>query len=716
MRRGHQRGFEVVEGVVEGVRFQSAESGFTVLVATIGRAEESLVGELAVPVEKGAKFKAHGRWGFDRKHGRQFRFEALEIMAPTTTDEIVARLKTYPGIGGATAERIVEQFGDQTWAIMDADIGDLVHIPGIGPKAIAKIRAHHKKQSGPIAKIKNMLIAVGGRPGLAKSIHEHYGERSLAMLSNHPYKVAARVERFGFKLAEAFARSTGLDPEIDERIDAGVLQAIRLQRGHGHCCIPPDELTNVASGLLRVRSQRVDESVERLLDEYRMLRYRHEMVFLAGMDHLESRVASSIASIVRPVRGVWDVGEVPEHLSPGQREAVVEVARSGVTVLTGGPGTGKSTVVGAVIDMAERAGCEVLLCAPTGRAAKRLAEATGRQASTVHRLLRPIPGSRDFHHDQANPLPAGLVVVDEVSMVDIELADALFGALTHEHRVLLVGDADQLPSVGPGNLLQDLIAAAEQGFNVALVRLEQVFRQADGSSIVTNAHRMLAGHAPISDDPSLGNAGQFYILKARDPEQAHAKIVHLAMARIPCAYGFDPKTEVQILSPMHGGPAGTEAFNAKLQHCHSKGLADNEAFWGARGRRFRVGDRVMQMRNDYERSIFNGDIGTVLEFDDTFMIVDFDGAKKKYKRFDLATLQLAYAMTIHKSQGGEFPAVIIPVFGSRMMNRNLLYTAVTRARSLCMLVGDPRAIQRAVQACAMKRWTCLSQRLVGSGN
>jgi exodeoxyribonuclease V alpha subunit len=695
-----------VEGEIEGVRYRDPHSGFSVLRATIENCEEMMVGELAGTVEKGAKFTARGQWVEDKKHGRQFKFETLELRAPTTDEQIIARLTTYPGVGERTAERIVQQFGDRTWTVMDTSIDDLLHIPGIGQKAFAKIRAHHQRQSGPVAQIKNRMIAVGAPPGLAKAIHEKFGDRGLDMLNNRPFHVAVHVERFGFKLAETFARATGIDPENDDRVEAGVIQTMVHQRAEGHCGIPHNDLEREAAALLgRVRGRVVDEAVDRLVDRG-ALRSEAGLLLLAGTDRMEKRVASQIRALTRPVRGVWDSSSAYD-LSSAQHNALEAVARSGVTVLTGGPGTGKSTTIAAVLEMAERARWEVTLCAPTGRAAKRLTEATGRPASTIHRLLRPLPGG-GFHYDESNPLPAGLLIVDEVSMLDLELADALFAALTIEHRVLLVGDVDQLPSVGPGNILADVIEAADGGINISLVRLAEIFRQASGSSITSNAHRMLRGENLVSDE---GKAGQFYMLHAATADMAHRKAVHLAVERIPWAYGLDPVHQVQVLCPGHHGPAGTDAFNSRLQMSHSGREA--ESFWASGGRRFCVGDRVMQTRNDYERNVFNGDIGTVVELDDSTLTVDFDGANKQYKRYDVRSLKLAYAMTIHKSQGGEFPAVIVPVLReNRMLNRNLLYTAITRAKQLCILVGQSDAIDRAVQTASTRRWTRLTHRLV----
>jgi len=701
--------YDAVEGVIDGIRYRDPHSGFSVVRATVENQDELLVGELAGTVEKGAKFIARGQWVEDKKHGRQFKFETLELRAPTSEEQVIARLLTYPGVGQRTAENIVKQFGGRTWEVMDSSIDDLRHIPGLGAKALSKIREHHHRQSGPVAQVKNRLIAVGAPPGLAKSIHETFGDKAVDMLDNHPFKVAIYVERFGFKLAERFARATGINPEDGDRVEAGVIQALMQQRANGHCGMPSVELEAEASDLLgRVRGRVVDEAVDRLVDRG-SLRYEAGLLLLSGTDKMERRASAQLRALTRPVRAVWDSSSTYD-LSPAQHDVLAAVARSGVTVLTGGPGTGKSTAIAAVLDMAERARWEVTLCAPTGRAAKRLTEATGRPASTIHRLLRPLPGG-GFHYDESNQLPASLVIVDEVSMLDLELADALFASLSIEHRVLLVGDVDQLPSVGPGNVLSDVIDAAQAGINVSVVRLKEVFRQAAGSSITSNAHRMLRGESIVSDAAERGKDGQFFIVNATTADNAHAKIVHMAAARIPLAYDLDPVHEVQILCPTHHGPAGTDAFNSHLQMSHGGRGAD--CFWSSGGRRFCSGDRVMQIRNDYERNVFNGDIGTVVDLDESTLTVDFDGAHKQYKRYDVRALRLAYAMTIHKSQGGEFPAVIVPVLnGNRMLDRNLLYTAITRAKRLCVLVGHRDAIERAVQTVPTRRWTRLTHRLV----
>jgi exodeoxyribonuclease V alpha subunit len=376
------------------------------------------------------------------------------------------------------------------------------------------------------------------------------------------------------------------------------------------------------------------------------------------------------------------------------------VAEHGVVVLTGGPGTGKSTVVHHIIELAQAHGSELHLAAPTGRAAKRLEQATGCKASTIHRLLEFQPETGRFTHGLGDPLSPGLVVIDESSMIDIHLAQALLSALTDEHRLLLVGDADQLPSVGPGNVLRDVMAVAEQDDSpIGLVRLTAVFRQAEGSTIVRNAHRILRGEQPEADPPREG--GEFFVVPARSADHAHDLIVTMATDRIEKAYGLDGRTEVQVLTPMHKGRAGTEALNRALQAYHSAGQAELEYKpGGTLVRKFRVGDRVMQTRNDYDKSVFNGDVGVVRRVnpEELEITVEMDGRKVVYQGKEMTALQLAYAVSIHKSQGSEFEAVVIALLPEHhvMLQRNLLYTAVTRAKRLCVVVADPRALSRAV--------------------
>lgn len=725
---------ELLEGVVERTVYHSAETRWTVLRVHVS-GETTLV-TLVGPssgVEDGADISAHGRWTTHPTHGRQFRFEHVKIRRPTTVGQIQARLRTYPGIKEVMAERIVKRFGADTLDILDQHPRRLLEVTGLGEKTLASITEHHELRQGPVADLENRLLELEVSPRLGQSLHRRYGDQAQAMLEHHPYRLAREVHGIGFATADKIARALGTDPNSDERVDAGIVHALERAKNEGHCALPPGRLLDQARSVLSLPPDRIEAGIDRLIDEGELIpRLRplaagesgpEELYFLRRFDEAEDNLVEALLALALAPCEAWPVGELPDHLSPGQRRAVAAVAERGVTILTGGPGTGKSTVVANVIAVAQQAGEPLLLAAPTGRAAKRLEQATSQPASTVHRLLEVRPDTGEFHYCANNPLPSGLVVIDESSMLDLELAESLITALTPQNRLLLVGDADQLPSVGPGNVLRDLIRAAETPGPdggpgpIPVVRLDTIFRQQEGSTIVSNAHRVLHGQPLAPDDASRGAEGEFFVLRAGDAERTHDKIVEMAADRIPAAYGFDRVSEIQVLCPMHKGRAGTEAFNRTLQQRYT---GDNEGLdmLGPKGpdtRTFRLGDRVMQIRNDYERGVFNGDIGVVQRINAGAgrLSVDFDGSMASYERKDLGALRLAYAISIHKSQGSEFPAVLIPLLSEHhvMLRRNLLYTAITRARRLCVLVGDPRAIERAIRrADAARRWTGLAER------
>ncbi|MFO7566091.1 MAG: ATP-dependent RecD-like DNA helicase [Enhygromyxa sp.] len=720
---------ELLEGVVERTVFHAPDSRWTVLRAKV-EGEVALVTVVgrSSGIEDGADFSAHGRWVVHPTHGRQFQFEALKLRRPTTAAQIVARLKTYPGIKDVMAERIVKRFGADTLDVLDKQPKRLLEVAGLGQKTLASITAHHEQRQGPVAELENRLLELEVSPRLAEGLHARYGEKAMAMLEHHPYKLAREVYGIGFLTADKIARALGVDLDGDERVDAGILHTLVRAQNEGHCALPPRQLLDDACSLLRLPGERIEAGIDRLIDEGELIpRLRppgsepSELDFLRRFDEAEENLVESLLELACAGREPWEVGTLPDHLSEGQRRAVEAIARCGVVILTGGPGTGKSTVVANVIAVAKQAGEALLLAAPTGRAAKRLEQTTGETARTVHRMLEVRPDTGQFQFCANNPLPSGLVVIDESSMLDLELAESLITALTPQNRLLLVGDADQLPSVGPGNVLRDLIRAAERVSEpvIPVVRLDTIFRQQEGSTIVSNAHRVLHGQALAPDDSSRGPAGEFFVLRAADAERTHAKIVEMAAERIPAAFGFDRVGEIQVLCPMHKGRAGTEAFNSALQAIYTGEAEGLEAPGprGEHGRVFRLGDRVMQIRNDYERSVFNGDIGVVIRIqaDKGSLTVDFDGVTATYERKDLGSLRLAYAISIHKSQGSEFPAVLIPMLTEHhvMLRRNLLYTAITRARRLCVVVGDPRAIKRAIRrADAARRWTGLAERTV----
>ncbi len=715
-----------LEGKVSSTVYHDQRTRYSVLrVHLPGEVGLSTWVGRASAVDDGAQVAAAGEWTYHATHGRQFAFTRLSAKAPTTLPGIQRRLEKYPGVGPELATRIVTRFGLDSLSILDKQPRRLLEVKGIKERTLDGIMEFHQTRNGPVAEVENQLLELDLPTWLAEPIVHRYPENPLAMLRERPYRLARDVRGIGFATADKIARALGIDLESDERIDAGLVHVLDQAEQDGHCALPESILLQNASRLLELPPDRIEGGVARLLADDALVRddrpgLQAPLCYPPRHYDAELAVARSLVDLAfgTDTRRPWHPIAVPSDLSPGQHAALAAIADAGLVILTGGPGTGKSTVTRQILEMASANDTDVLLAAPTGRAAKRLAEATGRKATTIHRLLDIQGGSGEFLYDEHNPLPPSLVVIDEASMLDLPLAESLLHALTPEHRLMLVGDADQLPSVGPGNVLRDVIAAADRpGSSIPVVRLTQIFRQAEGSSIVVAAHQVLHGRIPQSDQ---GNDGQFYIIQARDADRAHELVMKVVTERIPQAYRLDPRTEVQVLCPMHKGRAGTEAFNKSLQAHHTAGATEFTLEHPGRGARlFRVGDRVMQIRNDHERNVFNGDIGVVVsvDTDGQTLTVEIDGVPVNYDSKQLASLQLAYAVSIHKSQGSEFPAVVVPLLGEHhvMLRRNLLYTAMTRARRLCVVVGDPRAITQAVhRGDTARRFTGLEHRLLAA--
>ncbi len=715
---------ERVHARVSSTVYHDPRTRYTVLrVFPKGTAEIATWVGRTTGVEDGADVTASGEWAMHPVHGKQFAFRNLVVQQPSTVEGITRRLEKYPGLGKDKAAKIVNRFGTDTLKLLDSQPSRLLEVPGIGKKTLETVLSHHQQRTGPVAEVENLLIELDIPAYLAGTIVQCYRDRAINMIREHPYRLAKDVRGVGFLTADRIARALGVSLESDDRIDAGLLYTLERAENDGHCALPLDRLVHNTSRLLELPGPRIREGVERLIaagdlefeqrDEQAM-----GLVFPRRHVSAEQAVARMLVDLAVTHRHTWKMVKLPSELSPGQVAAVHAVAKSGFTVLTGGPGTGKSTVTRQVIELAVENGEELLLAAPTGRAAKRLAEATGKKATTIHRLLEIQGNGMGFSYNETNPLPQGLLIIDEASMLDLSLAHALFSALTPEHRLLLVGDIDQLPSVGPGNVLRDIIEIADQpGSVIPVVRLNQIFRQAEGSSIVRNAHRILAGEV-LQSDPAGDTPGQFYVITARDAQRAHDLVMRVAAVRAPEAYNLDPQQDVQILCPMHKGRAGTFAFNRALQAQYTAGQPEIElpAIGRHEPRLFRLGDRVMQTRNDHERGVFNGDVGVVVAVDpdNNTLVVDVEGTPIAYDPKQLGALSLAYAVSIHKSQGSEFPAVVVPILAEHhvMLRRNLLYTAVTRAKKLCVVVGDPRAVAQAIRrADATRRFTGLGGRL-----
>ncbi len=697
-----------IEGIVERVTFESATSSYRVIkVAVPGRSERLAVVGSFPPTPVGARVRVRGLLEQDKKHGEQLRAESLIELAPDT----LAGLEKYlasgliKGVGPKLAQRIVATLGLDTLGVLEDDVERLREVEGLGDKRrTALARAWREQRS--LRDVMVFLQAHGASTALAARIVRRYGPNAMNIVSREPYRLALDVRGVGFKTADRIAATIGVLPDSPERMQAGLLQVVHDLTAAGHVWTAESQVTPLTSLMLGLDADDEDvrARIARALDACILMGRivtepagGERAVFASEMHAAEVRLASRLAELAaapsRKLVGAADAiagfeSRARVELAPEQRRTLEEAARQQVMVVTGGPGVGKTTIIRAILSMLVQSGVVVRLAAPTGRAAKRLSEATGAEATTLHRLLEFDPKSATFKRDRQRPLEAGALVVDEASMLDLPTADSLAQAIAPGTRLLLVGDVDQLPSVGPGAVLRDVI---ESGV-IPCVRLRQIFRQAARSLIVTNAHRINAGELPVSGG-AAGAEADFFIVDRRDPDRARDTVIELVASRIPDRFGLDPVRDIQVLTPMNRGPAGAVALNQALQAAlNPRGDA---LVRGART--YRVGDKVMQLRNDYDKNVFNGDVGLVASIDpeENGMIVRFDERDVAFEAADLDDLVLAYACTVHKSQGSEYPAVVIPLLTAHfvMLNKNLLYTAVTRGKRLVVLVCDPRALE-----------------------
>lgn len=720
-----------IEGEVERITFENQETGFRVVkLAVSGRRGSLAVVGTFPQVAVGSRVRVSGAMEVDRNHGEQLRATSVTELVPTTLAGIEKYLGSglVKGIGDVTASRIVEAFGLDTLRILDEAPERLREVAGLGKvRADALIAAWQEQRA--IRDVMIFLQAHGASPMLAARIFKRYGAKAASIISSNPYRLSIDVWGIGFRTADRIARSMGIKNDAPMRLSAALLQALRDGTEQGHCYAFSDDLVAGASRLVADPNSSNLEDPEKL-EEALMMTVRAGYVAASPPDRLERGYPTNLrgASIweiamyeaeVRLAERLGALAQVEKDdlcgfaeavavfeketrtvLAEEQRLAVEKAARCPLLVVTGGPGVGKTTIVKAILSVFDSAGIDTRLAAPTGRAAKRMSEATGREAATLHRLLEFEPKKNAFKRDKNNPIEAGAIIVDESSMIDIWMADALTQAVGEGARLVLVGDVDQLPSVGPGSFLRDAI---ESGV-VPCVRLVKIFRQAEKSLIVQNAHRINAGEFPIVPASGDENA-DFFVVDKRDPEEAKRIVLELVTTRIPRRFGLDPLRDIQVLTPMHRGAAGTLALNESLQAALNPSGPSI-----TRGPHvFRVGDKVMQLRNDYERNVWNGDVGIVGAVDPEAqsLVVRFsDGSQSRdsrevaYESGALDQLVLAYASTIHKSQGSEYPAVVIPLLTAHavMLNKNLLYTAVTRGKRLVVLVADPRAIGLALSS------------------
>ncbi|MBO0917936.1 SF1B family DNA helicase RecD2 [Streptomyces laculatispora] len=729
----------VLEGVLERITYANEENGYTVARVDTGRGANDLltvVGSL-LGAQPGESLRMEGRWGSHSQYGKQFTVENYTTILPATIQGIRRYLGSglIKGIGPVMADRITTHFGVDTLDIIEQQPKRLVEVPGLGPKRTKMIAAAWEEQKA-IKEVMVFLQGVGVSTSIAVRIYKKYDDSSISVVKNQPYRLAADVWGIGFLTADKIAQAVGIPHDSPERVKAGLQYALSQSTDQGHCFLPEERLIADAVKLLQVDTGLVIECLAELAEDPEGV-VREKVpspeggepvtaVYLVPFHRAEIALAAQVRRLLRtpeermPAFGdvdwdkalKWLAGRTGATLAPEQEAAVRLALSRKVAVLTGGPGCGKSFTVRSIVELARAKKAKVVLAAPTGRAAKRLSELTGAEASTVHRLLELKPGG-DAAYDRDRPLDADLVVVDEASMLDLLLANKLVKAVAPGAHLLLVGDVDQLPSVGAGEVLRDLLA---DGGPVPAVRLTTIFRQAQQSGVVTNAHRINSGVPPLTQGLS-----DFFLFVEDETEDAGVLAVDVAARRIPAKFGLNPRRDVQVLAPMHRGPAGAGHLNGLLQQAITPARPDlPEKRFG--GRVFRVGDKVTQIRNNYdkgENGVFNGTVGvvTALDVDEQKLTVLTDEDEEIPYDFDeLDELSHAYAMTIHRSQGSEYPAVVIPVTKSAwmMLQRNLLYTAVTRAKKLVVLVGSRQAIGQAVRTVsAGRRCTALDYRLQG---
>jgi exodeoxyribonuclease V alpha subunit len=714
---------EPLHGLVERVVYHTEETGYCILkVIPQGRREAvSLIGKTP-RVVAGEQFEAVGRWEATRDYGQQFKADTLKLTRPDSREGIEKYLGSglIEGIGPAYAKRLVKKFGKDIFEIIENESAKLEGVEGIGKKRRQEIRASWMKQKS-VHNIMLFLHQNGISSSRALRIHKTYGDEALSVLTTNPYRLAQDIHGIGFKTADGIAHQMGVAKDAPERLRAGILHVLETAASSGHCCAPERHVMEQTLQLLGCAEELVPPEIEALIASSLLERHAlhgADFLYLPYLRAAEQSIAKSIRELVHqpaayPVLDVekliaqaaLDTGKV---LAESQQRAVKEALRNRCLIITGGPGVGKTTILRTILAILGKQQVKRVLAAPTGRAAKRLNESTGLEAKTLHRLLE-YQGTGTWGRHRGKPLTGDLFVVDECSMLDAPLMAQFLSALPEGAHLLLVGDADQLPSVGPGMVLYDLITSGQ----VPCVQLTEIFRQAATSRIITSAHEINKGRVP---DLKPQRDGDFFFLETKSPEETSDLIVQLAHQRLTAKYKFDPIQDIQVLTPMNRHALGTRSLNGALQavlNPPSEMKYELERFQTT----YRVGDKVIQTHNNYDKEVFNGDIGHIvsIETEPLKLYVRFEGERLiEYEPGEMDELQLAYALTIHKSQGSEFPCVIIPVSTQHyvLLERSLIYTAITRAKKLVVLVGDPRALSLAVgRQESRKRWTGLNERL-----
>lgn len=700
--------------VVERITYQNAENGYSVMKVKVKGYDDlvTLVGNL-LEVPAGSVLLCEGEWRVDKRYGQQFQCETWEEVMPATAYGIEKYLGSglVKGIGPKFAKLIVGHFGTDTIEVIETDIERLYEVPGIGKKRVEKIRESWEKQKD----IKNVMLFLQGfgvSTAYAAKIYRQYGKESIDKVKENPYRLADDIWGIGFKTADGIARKMGYEMNDERRLRSGLIYTLNQLADEGHCYAEEEQLIATAKQMLEADEECIRTAMTHAI-ETEDLMLDGTAIYLPPFYYAECGTANRLNTLVHTKEEGsifttrFDLGKLQRETGIEYDEVQVEAIRqaiaSKVMVLTGGPGTGKTTTTKAIIAALQSAGMRILLAAPTGRAAKRMSEATGMEAKTIHRLLEYNPQDGYKRNDE-NPLEGDALIVDECSMIDIILMNNLTKALPTKMRLVLVGDIDQLPSVGAGNVLRDIIDSGV----IPMVRLTRIFRQAQSSRIVMSAHAINRGCFP---DISNGQHTDFFFMKQEEPEKVAETIVSLVRDRLPKAYR-QPTANIQVLTPMQRGVVGAANLNMALQQA----LNHNTAALARGGYTFKEGDRVMQLRNNYDKDVYNGDLGYVrsVDMEGRTLTVDFDGQTVEYEASELDELTLAYATTIHKSQGSEYPIVVMPVLMTHyvMLQRNLIYTGITRAKKICVLVGQTKALAYAIHNMkVLKRNTRLKERL-----